>query len=229
MKMIQGLVNCSSILAVALAVAGCTTMGPIPNTPQEFTEVFIDSIPSGADVYDVTNQDGYLGGKIGSTPCVLRVGFATATYDSGVREMGQTRLWGVGCRWSDYRSDIKGWDVLMDLALIKDGYRMARITNKNLGMVGIGKSYPPPSSRITVPLQPSQARQTEKGIVMVTCNQEGAEVTADGAFVGNSPASLRLPEGIHVIEVRKTGFAAYRKEVRVLAGSDLALRAALER
>ena len=229
MKLIQGLFSCSLVLAVVLAISGCATIGPIPNAPQEFTEVLIDSIPSGADIYEVTNQDGYLGGKIGSAPCTLRIGFATAKHDNGVREMGQTRLWGAGCRWSDYRSDIKGWDVLMDLALVKEGYRMARITNKNLGMVGFDKPYPPPNSRITVPLQPSQPRQTEKGIVMVTCNEEGAEVTADGAFVGNSPASLRLPEGIHVIEVRKTGFVAYRKEVRVLAGSELALRATLER
>ncbi len=142
--------------------------------------------------------------------------------------MAQTRMWGEGCRWSDYRSDIKGWDVLLDLALVKEGYCTARITNKNLGMVGADKPYPPPSSRVTVPLQPSQARQMEKGVVIITCSEEGAEVAVDGAFIGNLPTNLRLPEGIHVVEVMKAGFDTYRKEVRVLAGSDLTLRVTFE-
>ena len=51
----------------------------------------------------------------------------------------------------------------------------------------------------------------------------------DGAFVGNSPAKLKLSEGKHVVEVRKPGFKVYRRELQVSAGSELSLRAALDK
>jgi hypothetical protein len=54
-------------------------------------------------------------------------------------------------------------------------------------------------------------------------------VFVDGAFVGNSPAKLKLPEGSHVIEVKKTGYKGYRRELKVTAGSELILSAGLER
>jgi hypothetical protein len=43
-----------------------------------------------------------------------------------------------------------------------------------------------------------------------------------------TPAKLKLPEGPHVVEVRNPGFAD-RRELGVLAGSDLTPTAALEK
>ena len=65
------------------------------------------------------------------------------------------------------------------------------------------------------------------GKVMVSSNIQGAEVYVDGAFVGNVPANLKLESGIHIIEVKKQGYSSYRKELRVLGGSELSLRAEL--
>ena len=64
---------------------------------------------------------------------------------------------------------------------------------------------------------------------MVTSTPENAEIYADGAFVGNAPANLKLSEGIHIIEVKKSGFRSYRKELRVLGQSELNLRVTLEK
>jgi hypothetical protein len=69
----------------------------------------------------------------------------------------------------------------------------------------------------------------KSGIVNVTSEDERCEVFVDGSFVGNSPAKLRLAEGSHVVEVRKPGFKVYRRELQVGAGSELSLRASLDK
>ncbi len=82
----------------------------------------------------------------------------------------------------------------------------------------------------------SPAAQTESinstantGYVNVRADQDGCDIFVDGAFVGNSPAKLQLAEGSHVIEVKKTGYKDYRRELKVLAGSDLTLAPGLEK
>jgi TPR repeat protein len=67
------------------------------------------------------------------------------------------------------------------------------------------------------------------GFVTVKAEDERCEVFVDGAFVGNSPAKLKLTEGLHVFEVKKSGFKDYRRELKIVAGSDLTLTAALGR
>jgi hypothetical protein len=39
---------------------------------------------------------------------------------------------------------------------------------------------------------------------------------------------VRLPEGTHVVEVKKDGLRAYRKEVHVTGESELTLRVRLQ-
>jgi TPR repeat protein len=66
---------------------------------------------------------------------------------------------------------------------------------------------------------------------MVNVKGEGAalEIFVDGAFVGNTPAKLKLGEGPHVIEVKQAGFKDYRRQVQVSDGSELTLNVVLER
>jgi TPR repeat protein len=73
----------------------------------------------------------------------------------------------------------------------------------------------------------SSSNEAKTGFVNVRGDDEACEVFADGAFVGNVPARLKLAEGAHVIEVKKAGFKDYRRELRVTEGSDLTLRATL--
>ncbi len=75
----------------------------------------------------------------------------------------------------------------------------------------------------------SPAEGAKIGFVNVTAEDGSCEIFADGAFVGNSPAKLKLAEGPHVVEVKKTGFKDYRKDIQVGAGSDLTLRVVLEK
>lgn len=70
--------------------------------------------------------------------------------------------------------------------------------------------------------------QTESGLVMLTSIPEDADVYVDGIFVSNSPANLKMKDGIHIIEVRKQGYKNYRKEIRVFSGSEVTLRIILD-
>ena len=64
---------------------------------------------------------------------------------------------------------------------------------------------------------------------MVNADDQTSEIFVDGAFVGNPPARLKLPVGTHVVEVRKAGFKDYRRQLNVVDGSELTLRARLEK
>jgi TPR repeat protein len=67
------------------------------------------------------------------------------------------------------------------------------------------------------------------GSVTVKAHDEDCEVLVDGVFVGNSPARVQLAEGAHVFELRKAGFKSFRRELKVIAGSELSLNATLEK
>lgn len=71
---------------------------------------------------------------------------------------------------------------------------------------------------------PSSAAK-EMGTVTVRCDLEAAEVYLDGLFVGNTPCTLKLVEGVHVVEVRLDGKQPYKREIRVLADAELTLKA----
>ena len=65
-------------------------------------------------------------------------------------------------------------------------------------------------------------------MVNVKADDDSCEVFVDDAFVGNTPAKLKLGEGVHVVEVKKAGVRDYRREITVSAGSDLNLHAVFQ-
>lgn len=67
------------------------------------------------------------------------------------------------------------------------------------------------------------------GVLSVGAPDVTYEVYIDGSFVGNPVARLRLPEGSHVVEVKKPGFKDYRKEINVANGAELNLHVTLEK
>lgn len=74
---------------------------------------------------------------------------------------------------------------------------------------------------------PKPATSGEIGTIDVSSDPRGAEVDVDGAFVGDTPASLKLPSGKHAISVSKKGFKPWSRNVLVLAGSDTKLDVSL--
>jgi hypothetical protein len=79
----------------------------------------------------------------------------------------------------------------------------------------------------TVVVGASERGQPDSGSIAILCDSQEAEVYVDAGYVGNPPANLKLPVGIHVIEV-KYGGKVFRKEVRVFTDCSLTIRAVLE-
>lgn len=65
--------------------------------------------------------------------------------------------------------------------------------------------------------------------VSVVSEPDGADVYLDGSYVGSTPARLELPAGTYRVSMRLPGYQEWQRELRVLAGSELTLRARLEK
>ena len=68
-----------------------------------------------------------------------------------------------------------------------------------------------------------------KGAVNVSSNPAGADVSLDGNFIGNSPASLKLAPGKHTITVKMSGWKDWTRDITVQGGSEVQLTATLEK
>jgi len=246
-------------IIIGLFILGCATLGPEPSNPEVFFYVTVSSIPTGASVYELAN-DGSLGRFIGMTPYNIEVGLATRRYSNGQRSFGHTFFWANGIKWGKYKNEEKYfrgyWELLLQIAVVKEGYYTSKVTDKVVGLIGKLRSYPPQSTTVTIQLRPiteihsptteqktqqqqqqqqtvvlpdtSSKEQNNSGSVMLTSIPEDADVYVDGIFVSNSPANLKLKDGIHIIEVRKKGYKTDRKEIRVLSGSEVTLRITLD-
>lgn len=74
----------------------------------------------------------------------------------------------------------------------------------------------------------SPAQEIATGTVNVTSNPDGADVYADGQFVGNCPAVLKLKPGKHTVTVKLSGHRDWSREISVESGSEVRLTATLE-
>lgn len=73
----------------------------------------------------------------------------------------------------------------------------------------------------------SAAAQT--GDIMVTSTPDSADVFVDGTFKGNTPSTLKVTAGKHVVKVTSSGYKDWEREVDVTAGSDVRLNVKLEK
>jgi len=75
----------------------------------------------------------------------------------------------------------------------------------------------------------TSAGRQEVGSVTVNSVPAGAEITVDGAFVGNAPATLKLPVGKHTVKVTIAGYKDWTRDLSILAGSEVTVNATLEK
>jgi hypothetical protein len=75
----------------------------------------------------------------------------------------------------------------------------------------------------------SPASTEEKGKILLSSMPDGADVYVDEAFVGNAPATIKLSSGKHTVKVSQQGYKDWSKEVSVFAGSEVGLKATLEK
>ena len=73
-----------------------------------------------------------------------------------------------------------------------------------------------------------QPVQSGKGRLQVVSSVPDAEVYIDAKFVGNAPSAVPLSSGDHLVEVKASKFADWKRTVSVTDGSDLNVKATLQ-
>lgn len=75
---------------------------------------------------------------------------------------------------------------------------------------------------------PQPPADAQRGRLQVVSSVPDADVYIDGKFVGNAPSTVPLSAGEHVVEVRASKFAEWKRTISVTEGSDLNVKAALQ-
>lgn len=108
------------------------------------------------------------------------------------------------------------------------------VSEKERGFIPVGvttsvaKESEQPGTNTAAAKSGQSTAPAPTGTVQVTSSPDGADVYSDDAFVGNTPSTLKLNPGKHVIRVSSSGHKEWSREITVQAGSDLKLNAVLE-
>jgi len=126
------------------------------------------------------------------------------------------------------QDDQRSADIKVSLATVESNLTKEQIAEAQR----LASEFKP--SKADVPLTtilatPTASETVRTAYVTVTTEEPRCEVFVDGGFVGNPPSKLLLLEGLHVVEVKKAGFKDYRRELKVISGSDLTLKVELEK
>jgi len=95
----------------------------------------------------------------------------------------------------------------------------------------------PPTQTLTPPATPaapsvlstSPLMGADPASVEFNSSPNGADIVIDGSFVGNTPSTLRVAPGRHVIELRLRGYRAWTRTMVVDPGSHPSIRPTLEK
>ena len=77
-------------------------------------------------------------------------------------------------------------------------------------------------------LAPAAAAAPETTSVVLKSTPSGAEVTADGRYVGSTPSTVKLPAGDHLISILKPGYQPWQRTISVVPGGEVTIDATLE-
>jgi hypothetical protein len=95
------------------------------------------------------------------------------------------------------------------------------------------QAAPAPSTKPAEDAGPSGEITTGSKAATVKCSfsstPAGAEVTVDGRYVGSTPSVVGLATGSHVVVIRMTGFADWKRQLEVSAESELTVNAVLQK
>ena len=86
-----------------------------------------------------------------------------------------------------------------------------------------------PTTAHPAPVAAAVAVAPATGKLSVSSVPDGADIEIDGSFTGNTPSDMQLPEGEHVVSVKKTGFKPWERKLKINGGSNVHLNAELEK
>jgi hypothetical protein len=90
----------------------------------------------------------------------------------------------------------------------------------------------PAPTPVQVPAPPAHSAQEilpEKVKVTFASTPPGAEITVDGSYVGSTPSAIVLGAGTHSVVLSLSGFTQWKRELTVLAGSELTVSAVFQK
>jgi hypothetical protein len=102
-------------------------------------------------------------------------------------------------------------------------------------------SAPAPAPQVAAPLQSSPVPAlvppsvSAQGVLAkkVKCNfsstPPGAEITVDWRYVGSTPSEISLSIGTHIVVISAPGFAEWKRELTVVADSEVNVTASLQK
>lgn len=105
------------------------------------------------------------------------------------------------------------------------------VTAVDPGVASIGVITPASTSSaaLKAPGDRETSAAPEKVQVQITSEPPGADIFVDDAFVGSTPSKVPLAVGERTVRVTRSGFAEWRRKVRIEASSVLTLNAVLEK
>ncbi len=75
-----------------------------------------------------------------------------------------------------------------------------------------------PTASATTTSAPAEPISNQQAEMNITSTPTGAEIQIDGVFVGNTPSTLGVSAGDHVVAVTKKGFKAWERKVKITSG-----------
>jgi hypothetical protein len=69
----------------------------------------------------------------------------------------------------------------------------------------------------------------QSATVIVKSTPPGADITVDGKFMGNTPSTIQLTPGDHVVEVEKDGLRPWQRGMTITAGGNITIDATLDK
>jgi hypothetical protein len=94
-------------------------------------------------------------------------------------------------------------------------------TSGQTPVVSTPSSAVPPASTLALPEEPA--------LVDFNSNPPGADILIDGNLVGNTPSTLHVDAGRHLIQLRIGGYRSWTRTMKVEPGSSPLIRATLEK
>src|SRR5262249_33348956 len=87
--------------------------------------------------------------------------------------------------------------------------------------LSLGPGSPAPASAAALTAEPST--------VAIKSTPDGADITIDGKFIGNTPSTVKLAPGDHTILIEKSGFKTWQRKITVSPGGNVNLDTTLEK
>jgi len=94
--------------------------------------------------------------------------------------------------------------------------------------VSAAQSLPPTGNSQAEP-QTESVTPAQLATITVKSTPIGADINVDGKFMGNTPSTIPLPPGDHMVSVEKEGMRPWQRDMTVIAGGNISIDATLEK